>query len=80
MIIILHQMCAYVCAGYVENVLAGSVLPDSSIGRQLTKMVNQVPKMPAGQFEEMLNVNMKVSQVYHNASLFRIILIAVLGS
>ncbi|XP_068220824.1 eukaryotic translation initiation factor 3 subunit F [Palaemon carinicauda] len=44
---------------YVEDVLNGKVPADNYIGRELTKMVNQVPKMSAHDFEEMLNTNMK---------------------
>lgn len=45
---------------YVDDVLSGKVPADNYIGRELTKMVNQVPKMSAHDFEEMLNTNMKV--------------------
>ncbi|CAL4162847.1 unnamed protein product, partial [Meganyctiphanes norvegica] len=44
---------------YVEDVLSGKVAADSYIGRELTKMVKQVPKMSHHDFEEMLNTNMK---------------------
>ncbi|KAK4320022.1 hypothetical protein Pmani_009091 [Petrolisthes manimaculis] len=44
---------------YVDDVLSGKVTADNYIGRELTKMVNQVPKMSAHEFEEMLNTNMK---------------------
>lgn len=44
---------------YVDDVLSGKVPADNYIGRELTKMVNQVPKMSAHDFEEMLNTNMK---------------------
>lgn len=45
---------------YVDDVLSGKVPADNYIGRELTRMVNQVPKMSAHEFEEMLNTNMKV--------------------
>lgn len=45
---------------YVDDVLSGKVTADNYIGRELTRMVNQVPKMSAHEFEEMLNTNMKV--------------------
>jgi len=48
-----------VLISYVEEVLSGKVPADNYIGRELTKMVNQVPKMSAHDFEEMLNTNMK---------------------
>lgn len=48
---------------YVDDVLSGKVPADNYIGRELTRMVNQVPKMSAHEFEEMLNTNMKVSEV-----------------
>jgi len=44
---------------YVDDVLSGKVAADSYIGRELTKMVKQVPKMSPHDFEEMLNTNMK---------------------
>jgi translation initiation factor 3 subunit F len=44
---------------YVDDVLAGKKPEDSQIGREMTRMVNQVPKMGSGEFEEMLNTNMK---------------------
>ncbi|KAK8731821.1 hypothetical protein OTU49_007281, partial [Cherax quadricarinatus] len=44
---------------YVDDVLSGKVQADNYIGRELTRMVNQVPKMSAHDFEEMLNTNMK---------------------
>ncbi|XP_050736321.1 eukaryotic translation initiation factor 3 subunit F-1-like [Eriocheir sinensis] len=44
---------------YVDDVLSGKVPADNYIGRELTRMVNQVPKMSAHEFEEMLNTNMK---------------------
>ena len=46
---------------YVDDVLSGKVPADNYIGRELTRMVNQVPKMSAHEFEEMLNTNMKVN-------------------
>merc|ERR1712168_974990 len=44
---------------YVEDVLSGKLPADNYIGRELTKIVNRVPKMSAHDFEEMLNTNMK---------------------
>merc|ERR1712212_1437765 len=44
---------------YVDDVLSGKVQADNYIGRELTKIVNRVPKMSAHDFEEMLNTNMK---------------------
>lgn len=48
-----------VLVSYVDDVLSGKVPADNYIGRELTRMVNQVPKMSAHDFEEMLNTNMK---------------------
>ncbi|KAK7083118.1 Eukaryotic translation initiation factor 3 subunit F [Halocaridina rubra] len=48
-----------VLINYVDDVLNGKVIADNYIGRELTRMVNQVPKMSATDFEEMLNTNMK---------------------
>lgn len=48
-----------VLISYVDDVLSGKVQADNYIGRELTRMVNQVPKMSAHDFEEMLNTNMK---------------------
>lgn len=47
-------------AAYIDDVLSGKVPADTQIGRELMRMVSQVPKMAAGEFEEMLNTNMKV--------------------
>ncbi|MPC10115.1 Eukaryotic translation initiation factor 3 subunit F-1 [Portunus trituberculatus] len=52
-------ICKCGCATYVDDVLSGKVPADNYIGRELTRMVNQVPKMSAHEFEEMLNTNMK---------------------
>jgi len=46
---------------YVEEVLSGKTQADSNVGRELTKLLRQIPKMTPGEFEEMLNTNMKVS-------------------
>lgn len=48
----------------MDDVLSGKVPADNYIGRELTRMVNQVPKMSAHEFEEMLNTNMKVCPSY----------------
>ncbi|XP_076060560.1 eukaryotic translation initiation factor 3 subunit f1 [Oratosquilla oratoria] len=45
--------------GYVDDVLAGKVIADNYVGRELTKMVNKVPRMSPIEFEDMLNTNMK---------------------
>jgi len=44
---------------YVEAVLDGREEPDSSVGRALNDMVQSVPKMDPGQFELMLNSNLR---------------------
>ncbi|RXG57229.1 Eukaryotic translation initiation factor 3 subunit F-1 [Armadillidium vulgare] len=44
---------------YVDDVLSGKVPADNYVGRELTKLVNQVPKMAPSDFEDMLNSNMK---------------------
>uniref|UniRef100_A0A2P2HZ91 Eukaryotic translation initiation factor 3 subunit F n=1 Tax=Hirondellea gigas TaxID=1518452 RepID=A0A2P2HZ91_9CRUS len=48
-----------VLISYIDDVLSGKIAEDTQIGRELTRMVNQVPKMAPGNFEEMLNTNMK---------------------
>lgn len=45
---------------YVEDVLAGKVAPDNSVGRALTDMINSVPKMTSEEFDKMFNSNIKV--------------------
>ncbi|MCL4139283.1 UNVERIFIED_CONTAM: hypothetical protein GTU68_050386 [Idotea baltica] len=44
---------------FVEEVLNGKMPADNYIGRELMKMLNQVPKMSSSDFEDMLNSNMK---------------------
>ncbi|XP_013397394.1 eukaryotic translation initiation factor 3 subunit F [Lingula anatina] len=44
---------------YVDDVLAGKIPADATVGRFLMDLVNTVPKIDAEQFEEMLNSNMK---------------------
>uniref|UniRef100_A0A8W8KTX4 Eukaryotic translation initiation factor 3 subunit F n=1 Tax=Magallana gigas TaxID=29159 RepID=A0A8W8KTX4_MAGGI len=44
---------------YVEEVLANKIQPDTSIGRYLLDLVNNVPKIEPEEFETMLNSNMK---------------------
>jgi len=44
---------------YVEQVVAGEAVPDPAVGRALTAMVAQVPRMEPEQFNEMLNTNIK---------------------
>ncbi|GAB6018800.1 Eukaryotic translation initiation factor 3 subunit F [Chamberlinius hualienensis] len=44
---------------YVNDVIAGRIQPDNSIGRALLDMVNSVPQMDPDEFEAMLNSNMK---------------------
>jgi len=44
---------------YVDDVLAGKVTADNTIGRSLLDLVHCVPQMDAGEFEDMLNSNMK---------------------
>lgn len=44
---------------YVEGVMKEEVKQDPKVGRELMRMINKVPKMSEGQFEEMLNVNLK---------------------
>ena len=46
---------------YVEAVLAGREMADSSVGRALHDLVQSVPKMDTDEFEKMLNSNMRVS-------------------
>ncbi|KAE8750613.1 hypothetical protein FOCC_FOCC002593 [Frankliniella occidentalis] len=44
---------------YVEDVLAGKAVPDNSVGRALTDMINSVPKMSPEEFDKMFNSNIK---------------------
>jgi len=44
---------------YVDDVLAGKLPADNTIGRSLLGLVHCVPQMDAAEFEEMLNSNMK---------------------
>lgn len=46
---------------YVEDVLAGKTVPDNSVGRALTDMINSVPKMSSEEFDKMFNSNIKVT-------------------
>lgn len=43
---------------------ANKIQPDTSIGRYLLDLVNNVPKIEPEEFETMLNSNMKVSRLY----------------
>jgi len=44
---------------YVDQVVAGEVVPDPKVGRALTTMIGQVPKMEPDHFTEMVNTNIK---------------------
>jgi len=44
---------------YVEDVLAGRVPPDNTVGRQLLDMVHSVPAITPEMFENMFNSNIK---------------------
>jgi len=46
---------------YVDNVLNDRVAPDNSVGRNLLKLVQAVPKMSRGDMDNMLNTNIKVN-------------------
>lgn len=46
---------------YVEDVLADKVAPDNSIGRNLLKLVQAVPKMSQDELDTMMSANIKVS-------------------
>jgi len=48
-----------VLIAYVDDVLSGKTQADNYIGRELMKLINQVPKMSSSDFEDMLNSNMK---------------------
>lgn len=45
---------------YVEDVLADKVAPDNSIGRNLLKLVQAVPKMSKEEMDNMMSANIKV--------------------
>lgn len=45
---------------YVEDVLADKVAPDNSIGRNLLKLVQAVPKMSKEELDNMMSSNIKV--------------------
>ena len=45
---------------YVEDVVNDKILPDNSIGRNLLKLVQAVPKMSRDELDTMLNSNIKV--------------------
>ena len=49
---------------YVKSVMNGEKPANNLIGRELIKMVNQVPKLAPEQFEEMLNSNIKASLIF----------------
>jgi hypothetical protein len=44
---------------YVEDVLADKVAPDNSIGRNLLKLVQAVPKMSREDLDNMMSANIK---------------------
>ena len=44
---------------YVEAVLAGTEVPNTSVGRALVDLIQSVPKMDPGKFETMLSSNMR---------------------
>ncbi|KAK7097676.1 eukaryotic translation initiation factor 3 subunit F-like [Littorina saxatilis] len=54
----LRQMLQQVLE-YVDNVLAGKVQADTTVGRFLLDLVSSVPKIDPEEFENMLNSNMK---------------------
>lgn len=43
--------------------MSGKIPADNYIGRELTRMITQVPKMSSADFDDMLNSNMKVSNL-----------------
>ncbi len=43
---------------------AGKVQADTTVGRHLMELMSSVPKLDPDAFEEMLNSNMKVNQVF----------------
>uniref|UniRef100_A0AAY4AUX1 Eukaryotic translation initiation factor 3 subunit F n=1 Tax=Denticeps clupeoides TaxID=299321 RepID=A0AAY4AUX1_9TELE len=51
-----QEMLSTVLA-YIEDVLAGKVTADNSVGRYLMDLVDKVPMIPAEDFETMLNSN-----------------------
>jgi len=44
---------------YVDNVMAGKIVPDVAVGRSLLDLVSSIPKIDPEEFENMLNANMK---------------------
>lgn len=46
---------------YVEDVLSDRIQADNSIGRNLLKLVQVVPKMNKDELDNMLNANIKVT-------------------
>jgi len=45
---------------YVEDVLSDKVAPDNTIGRNLLKLVQAVPKMSQDELDTMMSANIKV--------------------
>lgn len=45
---------------YVEDVLSDKVTPDNSVGRNLLKLVQAVPKMSREDLDNMMSANIKV--------------------
>lgn len=45
---------------YVEDVLSDRIAADNSVGRNLLKLVQVVPKMNSDELDNMLNANIKV--------------------
>ncbi len=46
---------------YVDDVLSDRIAADNSIGRNLLKLVQVVPKMNTNELDTMLNANIKVN-------------------
>lgn len=57
-----------VVLNYVEDVLADRITADNTIGRNLLKLVQVVPKMNPDELDNMLNANIKVSYFLANTT------------
>lgn len=55
---------------YVEDVLSDRIAADNSIGRNLLKLVQVVPKMNKDEMDNMLNANIKVKYITVNLLCF----------
>lgn len=58
----LHDLLTTVLQ-YVEDVVNDKLPPDNSIGRNLLKLVQAVPKMSRDELDNMLNSNIKVNNL-----------------